>query len=103
MGANMTRWKSPVFLDGVQKSASAQVPDHLEVPDCAEVWQAPELPQLLEEGFPAHFVFCLPVLTTLSLLPQIAGLLCNLQRLNVKEQLRVALVHDTTRFGLVIP
>ena len=100
MMAKMTK-QSPVFLYSVQQPASAQVPDHLEVPDCAQVWQAPELPQLLEKGFPPQLLFCLPSL--LSLLPQISRPLCNLQRLDVKEELRVAVVHDTTRFGRVIP
>ena len=89
--------KQPVFLHGIQP-APAQVPDHLQVPDCAQVRKAPELPQLLEERFPPNF--CLLVLAQLSL-PQIASLLCNLQRLNVKEELRVALVHDPTRFGII--
>ena len=94
--------KQPVFLHGIQP-APAQVPDHLQVPDRAQVGKAPKLPQLLEEPrLPPNFRRLL-VLAQLSL-PQIASLLCNLQRLNVKEELRVALVHDPTRFGRrVIP
>ena len=93
------RAKRPVFLHGVQP-APAQVPDHLQVPDRAQVGKAPKLPQLLEEPrLPPNFCRLL-VLAQLSL-PQIASLLCNLQRLNVKEELRVALVHDPARFGII--